>query len=186
MSEETKLVLFAALSNEKELGNSFAVAVFRRIADCLDKLRCTHIGFDDEGNPLRQPYTDCTPEQQLRASRMAEYELRDQLAIARNNHGKASVEPRTRRIDRLEGELETLLVTVPNRLPDHDLETIINDLALTAIIEKSGERPSKIIHFTMNKLRKAHFGCYDGRVARDMITFLVNSYVGFDHDDQYV
>jgi hypothetical protein len=185
MSDETNSVLFTALSTENDVGNSFARAVRKRITECLDKMNFTHAGFDKDRNVLRRHYTECSSEQQLRASRMAEYELRDQLAMARNNHGKASVEPRTKRIDRLEGELETLLHVLPTRLSDSDLEAIITALALDVIEEKSGERPSKIIAFALNKLRKTHFGCYDGRTARDMTSFLINSHVGFDHDERH-
>lgn len=171
MTKKATLVLFEALCCEEKAGNTSAMPLWRRISKFLDQLRFTIIGSNSDGEPIRWPYEHCTPPQQVRAARLAEYEIRDSLAVARNSFSRSAL----KRINNLSAELDTLLAVLPKRLTDHELETNINQLVLQEISLKGDDHPSRTTASVIRLLNEKHCGRYDGRLAQKIATHLVES-----------
>lgn len=178
MSDTEQLVLFTVLSDAHDNGDPYASAVSERLAQWLDQMNLNLVGIDEEGNPIKHAPTACTAEQQLRAARFLEFDLRDSIVIAKNNQTKSSTETKTARIERLTGELDALMSVLPERLPDAELERILTDITMAVFVERPHESAAKLTGVALNRLRTDHFGKYDGRKARDVVKHLVDSLVG--------
>ena len=170
-------VLFTVLSDACEQGDPYAPAVSKRLAGWLDQMDMNLVGHDEDGNPIKHAATECTAEQQMRAARFVEYDLRDAIVIAKNNQTKQSNETKTKRIERLTGELDCLMAALPPRMDAADLEALLIGMVSEACLEYIHESSKKITAVVMNQLRTEHFGQYDGRAARDLVQHFVSSMV---------
>lgn len=168
-------VLLSSLIADHDQGIPHAGKVAERLEQWLEQLDFTVIGHDDEGQPITQPASACTPQQQIRASRFLEYELRDQLVAAKNSQTSNPTESKTSRLARLKGELDVLMLHLPQRMSDAQLEDIITRLANEVHAEFPYEPPRQLSGIMLKRLRDAHFGTYDGRQARDVVQHLAAS-----------
>lgn len=171
-------VLFTSLQAAHDQGDPYAGNVAERLAQWLDQMNFTVIGYDDEGLPLRQPAVQCTPEQQLRAARFLEYDLRDSIVIAKNNQAKSHTESKASRIARMSGELASLMFVLPPRMGGAELEGYLTGLTTKVCADNPYETSAKLVAIVLRKLREDHFGTYDARHARDVVQHLVASLTG--------
>lgn len=173
----TSPVLFTVLGDACEQGDPHALAVSQRLESWLDQMDMNLIGYDEEGLPIKHAPTECTAEQQMRAARFVEYDLRDSIIIAKNNQTRQSNETKTVRIERLTGELDCLMAALPPRMSTSVLEALLIRMVSQVHAENAHESSKKVTALVMNRLRTEHFGLYDGRTARDLVQHLVTSLI---------